>query len=74
MSEGKITRWLTIPAASTEYCLHPKTLYTLCRECRIPFARIPSLHGGRGQLRIDRVRLDEMLEAQEIVLDVRVRR
>ena len=74
MSEGKIARWLTIPAASAEYGLHPKTLYKLCRERRIPFARIPSLHGGRGQLRIDRVRLDEMLEAQEIVLDVRVRR
>jgi len=67
-------RWLSIAEASAAYGLHTKTLYELCRRQLVPHSRIPSLRGGRGQLRIDRVRLDEMLEAQEIVLDVRVRR
>jgi len=67
-------RWLTIEDASAEYGLHPKSLYTLCRKNLIPYARIPSLRGGRGQIRIDARKLDEQLEAQEIVLDLRVRR
>jgi len=68
------TRWLTIESASVEYGLHRKSLYALCRKNLIPFARIPSLRGGRGQLRIDARKLDEMLEGQEIVLDARGRR
>jgi hypothetical protein len=64
-------RWLTIPEAAEFYGLHPKSLYVLCRQRLIPFTRLPSLRGGRGQLRIDRKRLDEQLEAGELVLDER---
>jgi len=67
-------RWLTIERASEAYGLSRKSLYTLCKERRIPFARIPSLHGGRGMVRIDAKKFDEMLEADELVLDTRVRR
>jgi hypothetical protein len=67
-------RWLTIPEAAEAYGLHPKSLYVLCRNRLIPFTRLPSLRGGRGQLRIDRKRLDEQLEAGELVLDAGGRR
>jgi hypothetical protein len=67
-------RWLTIPEAAEAYGLHPKSLYVLCRNHLIPFTRLPSLRGGRGQLRIDRRRFDEQLEAGELVLDTRGRR
>jgi len=66
-------RWLTIEDAATEYRLHKKSLYSLVRQNLIPYARIPSLRGGRGQIRIDARRLDEQLEGQELVLDLRVR-
>ncbi len=62
-------RWLTIPEAAEAYGLHPKSLYVLCRNHLIPFTRLPSLRGGRGQLRIDRKRMDEQLESKEVVLD-----
>jgi hypothetical protein len=67
-------RWLSIPEAAEVYGLHPKSLYVLCRKRLIPFSRIPSLRGGRGQLRIDAKKFDEMLEAGECVLDARGRR
>lgn len=67
-------RWLTIPEAAEVYGLHPKSLYVLCRKRLIPFSRIPSLRGGRGQLRIDRKRMDEQLEAGEIVVEVKERK
>jgi len=67
-------RWLTIEQASQAYGLHPKSLYVLCRQRLIPFTRLPSLRGGRGQLRIDRKKLDEQLEAGEFVLDTGGRR
>ena len=63
-------RWLTIAQASEAYGLCRQSLYFLCKKNLIPFARIPSLRGGRGQLRIDAKRWDERLEAQEIVSDV----
>ncbi len=63
-------RWLSIPAASLAYGLHVQTLYSLCKQKKIPFVKIPSIRpGGRGQIRIDRRRYDEQLERQEIVLD-----
>jgi hypothetical protein len=62
-------RWLTIPEAAEVYGLHSKSLYILCRKHLIPFTRIPSLRGGRGQLRIDAKKLNAQLEAQELVLD-----
>jgi len=66
-------RWLTIPEASAAYGLHVKTLYELCRRQLVPHSRIPSLRGGRGMVRIDARKFNEMLEAQEIVLDTRAR-
>jgi len=62
-------RWLTIPEAAKLYSLHPKSLYQLCKKRLVPFTRIPSLRGGRGQLRIDAKKFNEQLEAQEVVLD-----
>jgi hypothetical protein len=62
-------RWLTIPEAAEAYGLHPKSLYKLCSKRLIPYTRIPSLRGGRGQLRIDAKKFNEQLEAQEVVLD-----
>jgi len=67
-------RWLTIPEASVAYGLHVKTLYELCRRQLVPHSRIPSLRGGRGMVRIDRSKFDEMLEDQELVLNTRGRR
>jgi len=61
-------RWLTVPEAASAYGLHPKTIYSLCQQRLIPHSRIPSLRGGRGMVRIDRKRLDEQLEAGEVVL------
>jgi hypothetical protein len=60
-------RWLTIKLASEVYSLHPKTLLALCRQKRVPFSRVPSIHGGRGQIRIDRSALDRQLEAGEVL-------
>jgi hypothetical protein len=62
-------RWLSIPEAAEVYGLHRKSLYILCKKRLIPFSRIPSLRGGRGQLRIDAKKFDEQLEAGEVVLD-----
>jgi len=67
-------RWLTIPEASTAYGLHTKTLYELCRRRLVPHSRIPSLRGGRGMVRIDAKKFNEMLEADEVVLDTKGRR
>ena len=64
-------RWLSIPEAAEYYGLHPKSLYELTKQRLIPFTRIPSLRGGRGMIRIDRRRLDELMEQDEIVLEVR---
>ena len=59
-------RWISVPEAAAIYSLHPKSVYQLCRKRLIPHTRIPSLHGGRGQVRIDRVEFDQMLEEREI--------
>jgi hypothetical protein len=67
-------RWLTIPEAAEAYGLHPKSFYILCTKHLIPYARIPSLRGGKGMIRIDRRKMDEQLEAGELVLDARGRK
>jgi excisionase family DNA binding protein len=59
-------RWLTVDEAGEVYSLHPTTVYKLCKERRIPWVRIPSLRNGRGMVRIDRRRMDELLEREEI--------
>jgi len=61
MMDVQARRWLTIKLASEVYSLHPKTLLALCRQQRIPHTRIPSIHGGRGQIRVDRVEFDKQL-------------
>ena len=60
-------RWLRVDEASELYGLHPKTLFRLCSQRLIPPARIPSVRGGRGQIRIDRPAFDAMLEAGEVI-------
>jgi len=59
-------RWISVREAAVIYSLHPKSVYQLCRRRLIPHTRIPSLRGGRGQVRIDRPALDQMLEEREI--------
>jgi len=56
-------RWIS-PAETAElYGWHYKSVLALCRAKRIPFTRLPSLRGGHGQIRVDIVGLEKMLEA-----------
>jgi len=55
-------RWLKISDAAEVYSLHPKTLFLLCAQNKIPHTRIPSARGGRGSVRVDRVGFDKLLE------------
>lgn len=71
-------RWLTVREAGEVYGLHPKTVFLLCARHKIPHTRIPSARGGRGQVRVDRVSFDKLLEergvpATEKPLDKRIR-
>ncbi len=71
-------RWLTVREAGEVYGLHPKTVFLLCAHHKIPHTRIPSARGGRGQVRVDRVGFDRLLEergvpALETPLDKRIR-
>lgn len=61
MSDAR--RWLTTAEAAQLYGWHPKSVLALCARRRIPHVRLPSVRGGRGQIRIDRVALDRQLEA-----------
>jgi len=54
-------RFISCREAGQLYGLHPKSVLALCRQGRIPHTRIPSIHGGRGQIRIDRVEFDKQL-------------
>ncbi len=51
-------RWLSPRECSLYLGLHEKTIYSLCGRGALPTARIG------GSLRIDRKRLDELLEAK----------
>lgn len=53
-------RWLSVAEVSALLSIHPKTVSAWCLTHRLPAARI----GGRGPWRIDRLRLEESLEAQ----------
>jgi len=55
-------RWLTPKETGELYGLHPKTVLSLCRQRRIPHTRVPSVRGGHGQIRVDRLGFDRMLE------------
>jgi len=59
-------RWLTVREAGEVYGLHPKTVFLLCAHHKIPHTRIPSARGGRGQVRVDRVGFDKLLEERGI--------
>ena len=56
--EGR--RWLSVAEVSALLSVNPKTVSAWCLTHRLPAARI----GGRGPWRIDRLRLEESLEAQ----------
>jgi excisionase family DNA binding protein len=60
-------RFLTVRQAGELYGLHPKTVRALCRARKLAHVRIPSVNGGRGQIRIDRIAVDRMLEEREVV-------
>ncbi len=56
-------RWITVREAAELYAMHPKTILSLCRQRRIPHSRVPSVRGGHGQVRVDRLSFDAQLEA-----------
>lgn len=60
-------RWLTVRETSELYRLHQKTVLSLCQQRKIAHTRIPSIRGGRGQIRIDRAAFDRQLEEREIL-------
>jgi hypothetical protein len=59
-------RWLTIAQAADLIGLHPKSVYQLCRKRKITYSKIPSLRGGRGMIRVDRIGLERMLEERAV--------
>jgi len=59
-------RWLTVREAGELFGLHPKTVLALCRQRKLAHSRIPSVNGGRGQIRVDRVAWDRQLEEREV--------
>ena len=64
MMDVAARRFISCREAAELYGLHPKSIQALCRQQRIPHTRIPSIRGGRGQIRVDRVAFDQQLEAQ----------
>ena len=56
-------RFISVNEAAELYAVHPKTVLFYCRAKRWPHTRLPSLRGGHGQIRVDRVGVDAMLEA-----------
>jgi len=60
-------RWISSFETAALYGLHVKSVLILCRLGRIPHTRIPSIRGGRGQIRIDRVAFDRQLEESEVL-------
>lgn len=63
MPDAPARRWISPQECGELYGWHYKTVLALCRARRIPFARLPSLRGGHGQVRVDRLGLEQMLEA-----------
>ena len=59
-------RWLTVSQAAGLISLHPKSVYQLCRQRQLTYSRIPSLRGGRGMIRVDRIGLERMLEERAV--------
>lgn len=59
-------RFISCREAAALYGLHPKSILALCRQQLIPCVRLPSIHGGRGRLRVDRAAFDQQLEAQAV--------
>jgi len=59
-------RWLTVAQAADLIGLHPKSVYQLCRQRQITYTKIPSLRGGRGMVRVDRIGLERMLEERAV--------
>jgi len=62
-------RWLTVRETGELYGLHPKTVFLLCSQRKIPHTRIPSARGGRGQVRVDRVAFDKLLSEREVLVE-----
>jgi len=60
-------RWVSCREFGELYHLHPKTVLLLCRQRRIPFTRLPSIRGGRGGIRVDIQKFEEMLAVGEIL-------
>ena len=63
MPDFPARRFITVSEAAELYSAHPKTILALCRARRIPHTRMPSARGGYGQIRIDRIGTDKILEA-----------
>ena len=57
-------RWLTITEASAYIGVHPKSLYQMIAAKTLAASRLPATkRGGRGAWRLDKLRLDTLLEA-----------
>lgn len=63
MFEAPARRWISPQETAELLGVHYKSVLSLCRARRIPHTRLPSLRGGRGQIRVDRVGLEQLLEA-----------
>lgn len=59
-------RWLTVSQTADLISLHPKSVYQLCRQRQLTYSRIPSLQGGRGMIRVDRISIERMLEERAV--------
>ncbi|MHA1285535.1 MAG: helix-turn-helix domain-containing protein [Promethearchaeota archaeon] len=59
-------RWLSVKAVARYLDLHPKSVYNLIYQGHIPATKIG------GSIRIDRKKLDQLLESQETNFRVRM--
>lgn len=67
MAELPARRWITCLEAADLYGWHVKTVYKLVAQRRLAFTRLPGVReGSRGDIRIDRRALDEMLETRAV--------
>jgi hypothetical protein len=63
---SELRRWASCGRVAEIYGWHPKTVQKLCAQRRIPFCRLPSTRGGRGQIRVDLIALEQLLEASTV--------
>lgn len=60
-------RWVSCREFGEIFLLHPKSVASLVRRGALPYVRLPGVRGGRGAIRIDKRRFEELLESSEIL-------